>query len=185
MIIPTEKFARHLREPTAPAVSYNTDYEQLQNNPDYEVQPPEPKQTPKIPISSEEISDKIVAGFDLLLNFGYEWYARQAVFETKYEYTQAKLLYKRIQASTEAEIEVSNEEMQLYEKYSVYLELLKEKKLENKEKQQLKEPLKKWLGELDIEMHPGWHLLIAVVGILATRFLQIQAAKKSLKQSEQ
>ena len=182
MIITVEEFAKELSQPTKPAVAINTDYENIAGNPDYDLnKPAEIKPTPKIPINTEDIAGQIVEGFDLLLGFGFEYYARVSVFENKSEYVQAKRLYKKLQQAQDTEIEVSNEEYELFEKYSVYLELLQQKKLEAKEKNKLREPLKKWLGEVNIEMHPGFYLLIAVLGIVASKFILVQTAKKSLK----
>ena len=152
---------------------------------DYDLnKPAEIKPPLKIPVNTEDISGQIVEGFDFLLGFGVEFYARISVFEDKNEFVRAKMLYKKLQQTQDSEIEVSNEEYELYEKYSVYLDLLKQKKLEAKEKAKLRESIKKWLGEVNIELHPGIYLLIAVLGIVASKFILIQTAKKSLKKNE-
>jgi len=181
MIITVEEFAKHLRDSTTPSVSYNTDYEPVEDNPDYE---PEAKSlaqpTPKIPISSEDLAGQIVNGFNFALSFGFDYYARISVFDTKEEFVRAKRLYHKIQ-KTDEDVEVSDEEYLLFEKYSVYLELREQRGLDKNEKEKIREPLRKWLGEINIEMHPGLVLLLSIAGILASKIILIHTAKNSLK----
>lgn len=180
MLVSVEEIGKWLLEDTKPSSEVELSYEEPTGE-DYakEEQEAKPQKRVKLKVSTEQISRKLVSGFGFVFGLGLEWYCQQRIFKDKEEYVRAKRLYGKYES--EPEQEWSEAEIILLEKYEVFLDLLEESELREDESKSLEESLSEWLGEVEIELHPGVVLLLTIGMIIGNRVMEIETKRKMIE----
>lgn len=179
-----------LKEPTEPK---NEDFIELENPAeknanininDFEL-PPQPQPQVEVPVTAkprlseseyEEQAEMAIALFDGIQTLTLPWLYQKSMF-TRKEMDQLKSLKEK---KKQPEVELTEEDLILEEKYRTYKELCDAVPYTEKEIQLIKNPLAKVFSKYNIQLGPEFMLITALAYVSVPRFLPLFSKLENL-----
>jgi hypothetical protein len=157
------------------------------NADDFELPPPPPPDQPPIEPQKpskprlseseyEEQAEMSIALFDGLQTLTLPWLYQKSMF-TRKELEQLKALNEK---KRQPEVELTEEDLKLEEKYRTYKELCDEVPYKEKEIEMLKSPLAKVFSKYNIQLGPEFMLFTALAYVSVPRYLPLFSKLENL-----